>query len=100
MLTRAAQQTEADRLKARAQELRIQFANADLDMAMTFLRLARTALETGGPEHATELLAKAQRAADTVAEIVQKLPHGSADDLWNKLATLVAAIAKAKRTGQ
>jgi hypothetical protein len=90
---------KAARLKAQARKLRLDFARADLDTAFTFLGLARFEFQKGATDDAARLLGKAQRAADTIADIIAVLPESDADGLREKLSALLNAIGETKKNG-
>lgn len=87
-------------LLARAEELRIEFAEADLAIAMTFVRLARSHLQASERERAARLLRDAQHAADTVGKILRKLPDEIANGMSGKLSALVNAIDETRKVMQ
>ena len=86
-----------NQLRAEAERLRIQFVDADLGIAMTFLRIASTACHNGETDEANRLIARAEHASHKVAEFLDRISEGPAGPLREKLATLDAAIAEAKK---
>jgi len=88
---------EMRRLKKKADTLRVQFLNNDVDTAHTFVALARTDFSTGETEHAEELLRKAQRAADQVEKLASKVDGHEAVRLRERLAKLRKTIDNAAR---
>lgn len=85
-------QTEA-RLKAKSDKLRFQLVCTDLDAATNFLNLARLDFQYGETEHASELLQKAQRAADVITKLADELPEPERAEVRPRIEALVSAIA-------
>jgi hypothetical protein len=93
------QRNQTERLKSQALSLREEFADVDLDVAMTFARLASFDINGGESEHAARLLDRAQEAADAVDKLIEPLPDEAAARLRAKRQQLSAAIQKAKTGG-
>lgn len=91
------QVAKGKQLKGDAERLRIQFIDADLNMAMTFVQLASHNFKTGEPENGIRLIFQAQHAADKVAELLEKVSDDA--PLRARLETLRTSIAEAKKIG-
>lgn len=93
------QAEKTNRLRQESERLRIEFANADLDIAMTFVQLARMDFETGESENAVRLLSRAERAADQIAGMLDPVTGDAAEVIRARLGTLISAIGEVKNTG-
>jgi len=88
----------AERLHREAAEQRIAVIDADIDLAMTFLQLALTALSMGHNEHADQLLDKAQTARDTMGKFLPQVADVEQQQrLQGKHQALTDAIAEVER---
>ena len=67
----------AARLDQQVRKQRIGFIDADIDTAMTFLRIADTALSMGHMEHLNTIMEKAHVARQTVGEFLEKVEDRS-----------------------
>ncbi len=85
-----------ERLRAKSDQLRIEFAAADLDAATTFINLARLDFRSGECEHAARLLKNAERASEVVEGLLKKVPDHAALALRSKLEALNQAINQVK----
>ncbi|HEX5227472.1 MAG TPA: hypothetical protein VFW44_07160 [Bryobacteraceae bacterium] len=85
-------QADTTRLQQEAQKLLIEFASADLDTALTFVRLARSAFADGNSEHAETLLSRAQDARDAIEKLIARLPPEASEPLSTRLNALIAEI--------
>ena len=78
-------------------QLHVEFADADIDIALTFLSLARFDFETREYEHAARLLMNARRASETVTGMLTRLPGEHANRIRARLVKLQAAIGETAR---
>ena len=83
-----------DELHTEAERLRVDFLNADLDIAFTFLKLARRELEYGDCHHFDDLMKRTCQAIDTVERLMTKLPAGQAGAVQKRLKGLRSALRK------
>jgi hypothetical protein len=90
------QAVEAEELRARSEEVRIDFADVDLDTAKTFLELARMDFASGESEHASRLLQNAERAAEVVRSVMNQLPERVNPAMRSRLEALNKAIRETK----
>lgn len=90
------QAADGEQLRAKAQKLGIEFANADLDAAHTFLDLARLDFQSGESEHASRLLKNAEHAAEVVESIIKRFPENALPELQRRLEALNKAIGQVK----
>jgi hypothetical protein len=88
---------ETGRLRAEFERARIDFVDADLEAAKTFLDLARLDFSTGETEHASRLLQSAERATEVVKGMMEQFPEGALPARQNKLEALNKAISEFKR---
>ena len=91
--------SNVEQLKAKAEKLRLEFAETDLAVAMTFVRLARFYFQVNHPERAMKLLWDARHAAYTVEKIVSRLSGEIAKTFIGKLTALIEAIDEARKYG-
>jgi hypothetical protein len=88
----------AERLHREAAEQRINVIDADIDLAMTFLQLALTALSMSHYESADQLLEKAHVAHDTMAKFLPQVADVEQQQrLQAKHQTLTDTLAEVER---
>lgn len=90
------QASDSERLRAKSRKLLIDFAATDLDIAHTFIELARSAFQAGETEHASRLLGKAERAAEVVGGLIGRVSKNAAVALQSRLDALNQAIHEMK----
>ena len=83
-------------LLSEAVGLRIDFVRVDIEIASTFVSLARFDIEKGESEHASQLLFRAQRTADVIGAMLHQVAMADAAPLKAKLRVLMDAIHKAQ----
>jgi predicted negative regulator of RcsB-dependent stress response len=88
--------SNAAKLRRKTQELRIQFADTDLNAGLIMIRLARLDFATGHFDHATRLLTKAQEAADTVGDLIASLSNKTPQAVSRKFEALITAIEETR----
>jgi hypothetical protein len=82
----------ADELYAEAERLGVDFLNADLDVAFTFVSLARHELKAGECHHFNDLMERSHRVIDTVESLMVRLPASKAGSIQKRLARLKADV--------
>jgi predicted transposase YbfD/YdcC len=92
------QHTLTEKLVSDSKRLRKEFAETDLDVANTFVRLASLDLQYGECEHAERLLDRAEEAANTVLKLIERLPENSARAIRVRHEELVRAISQVRKT--
>ena len=80
------------RLKAASDKLRLDFVSIDLQLAMTFLSLAKFDFNNGEIGHADRLLTQAERASDIIGKIARELPESTKTRIDPGLTALRSAI--------
>jgi hypothetical protein len=77
---------------------RVVFIETDIDMAMTFVRLATTDLSLGKWEDAMELVARAIQVEETVATLIATVPdEENRQRLHEKWQALAEALQEVQR---
>jgi hypothetical protein len=79
---------QSEQLRAEAVGLRIEFIETDLQVAMTFLSLARQDFQTGETEHGAKLLGHVERAREIIQQTLKKLPPDAMPPIRTKLTAL------------
>ena len=72
--------TERRRLIEQSDRVCTALLHTDIDLAFTFLRLARMEFELGATRHATELIEKAIAAHKSVMKHMERMPAKSAGE--------------------
>lgn len=88
---------KANRLRKESARQREFLIEADIETAMAFLRLAATELGMGRRERAADLVKKAGRARDVIANLLAQIPPEQKPQLREKWRSLDAAIRDAER---
>jgi len=84
----------------RSEHLCIDLLRTDIDLAFTFLRLAKTESELGAIPHASGLIQKALRAHESILRHLDRAPFRFSDEkpaLQQSAQELFQAITEAKR---
>lgn len=92
----AAHSADTEQLRAKLEKARIDFINADLDAANTFIELAGFEFRSGDSEHGSRLVGHAERAAQVIKGLIEQLPDGQVPPLRSRLQALNQAIDAVK----
>jgi hypothetical protein len=94
-VTTVTQLVDRGGVKLQNERIRVEFMNADLDLAFALLRLAETELSIGNAPRATELIEKAVLARRTVMRQVSDLSmefYDERGELHERTQRLMEAI--------
>ena len=83
-----------EELHAETERLRLDFLNTDLDVAFTFVNLARRELELGECHHFDDLVDKSYRVVETVENLMKRLPEAKTRAIRKRLDELRAGLWK------